>query len=89
MTDELTNKTLRDAVTPKIDENDPAHKWGEAEYASRGRVYGGIAAGNGQLGASMTRQQCLQLIADFEKAGVSKASVLEAMRGSGIDTTGL
>ena len=84
MTDEpVTSKTLRDATTPTIDTDSPNHRWGEAEYASRGRVYGGIAAGNGQLGASMSEREVRDLVASFDKLG-KKADCIEALEGSGV-----
>ena len=57
----------------------------EAFDNSKGRVYGGIAAGSGKVGHAMTQRQIDELIAGFTKNGVSRADVIRALQGSGYD----
>ena len=61
----------------------------EAFDNSKGRVYGGIAAGSGKVGHAMTQRQINELIEGFVKAGRSREDVIEALAGSGYDVSGL
>jgi hypothetical protein len=66
----------------------PAHDLSrvtEAFENSKGKCYGGIAAGGGKVGHAMTQRQINELIEGFTKNGVSREDVIRALQGSGYD----
>ena len=59
----------------------------EAFEQSAGKVQGG--QGGAHCGAWMSPDTMRELIANFVKAGKTKAEVIEALAGSGYDVSGL